>query len=398
MSMKRPYKWEGPLDSNASGVMTVIFALFGFSLIFSIAAAHVFLSLSFLFWCGHLIKNRGKGFDWTPLRYPILFYFILSFISAITSREVLLSLYSFKEMLLFIILFLVLNSLIRTGQIDLIYKAIFVSMTLGAAFGLVEYFFFSEGGLISRVGVFHHYLTTSELFMMALLLILGRLLFYKDKWNFVLYPAFLVILTALVFTYARSAWIGFAGGVVILFYLRKPMLLLFIPILLLTVYVLSPSEVEDRMRSILDKKDPTVSERLYFYRSGIAMIKDHPLLGVGPDLANEYYPSYRKPEAPDRPIPHLHCNVIQIGAERGILGLLAWLFFFLKFFRDGWKTWRLNLKPEERYITGGSMAAVSAMMLAGLFEYNFGDSEIQMMTFFAIATLYVTMKTRERGR
>jgi O-antigen ligase len=206
----------------------------------------------------------------------------------------------------------------------------------------------------------------------------------------------MLILAGLLFTYARSAWIGFTGGVMLLLLLRKPLLLAVLPLFIGLVYLLSPDAVAQRILSIFDRKDPTVSERLFFYRSGVAMMRDHPLLGVGPDLANEHYPAYRIPEAPDRPIPHLHSNLIQIGAERGLLGLLAWLCLFGKYFLDGLRAWRRSHRRRDRYIISGALAAVAAMLLAGLFEYNFGDSEIQMMTFLVMSTLYVILKAKER--
>jgi O-antigen ligase len=55
------------------------------------------------------------------------------------------------------------------------------------------------------------------------------------------------------------------------------------------------------------------------------MVRDHPLLGVGPDQVKEAYTDY--PWATRR--PHLHNNVVQIAAERGLPALAAWLWLIV---------------------------------------------------------------------
>jgi len=385
-------------DRDPFRFIAVLLGLFAFFLIYSIAIAQIMLGMALLAWCIKLLRERPVRIDWSPLIYPILLFIFISFISALASNDILLSLYSFKEMLLFGVLILALNNLERCGQIDRIFIAMFCSMALGSAYGLFHYFFLSSGGLVSRLDIFHHYLTTAELIMMVLLVLTARFLFYSDRPTYFLVPAYLLIMTALAFTYARSAWIGFIAGMIFLCCLRKPVLLAFLPLLFVLIYFVSPGEVGQRIRSILDRKDPTVSERIYFHQSGVAMIKDHPLLGVGPDLANEHYADYRVADAPDRFIPHLHSNIIQIGAERGLLGLAAWLYFFGQFFRDGRVAWRRKKGAKEKYLISGALAAVIGMLTAGFFEYNFGDSEIQMWTFFMMSTLYVILKENEREK
>ena len=59
--------------------------------------------------------------------------------------------------------------------------------------------------------------------------------------------------------------------------------------------------------------------------SGTQMVANHPWLGVGPNMVADVYPIYRMPEAPLRKNPHLHNNIAQIAAERGLPCLLAWL-------------------------------------------------------------------------
>ena len=56
-------------------------------------------------------------------------------------------------------------------------------------------------------------------------------------------------------------------------------------------------------------------------KSGIHIIKDDPLTGVGPDMVIQVYPHYRDKTAVNQLNPHLHNVPLQIAAERGLPAL-----------------------------------------------------------------------------
>ena len=115
---------------------------------------------------------------------------------------------------------------------------------------------------------------------------------------------------------------------------------------------------------------------------GADITRDFPLTGVGPNMVPRVYARYRPDYAVNKVNPHLHNVPVQIMAERGIPALLVWLAFvgtlaagLLRLFRSG-----------ERLLAATAIAAVVAMLAAGQFEYNFGDSEF-LMTFLILVTL-----------
>jgi O-antigen ligase len=97
------------------------------------------------------------------------------------------------------------------------------------------------------------------------------------------------------------------------------------------------------------------------------------------------YTEYRQayPEAVNVTNPHLHNVPIQIAAERGIPALILWTWFIGSAAWALWRQLRARIAPA---IAGAGLAAVVAMLTAGLFEYNFGDSEF-LMLFLGIITL-----------
>jgi O-antigen ligase len=74
---------------------------------------------------------------------------------------------------------------------------------------------------------------------------------------------------------------------------------------------------------------------------------------------------------------------LQIAAERGLPALAVWLWFVIVALRD--LLGQLRHGPAQSIAAAG-LAAVVGMLAAGLFEYNFGDSEF-LMLFLGLITL-----------
>jgi O-antigen ligase len=88
--------------------------------------------------------------------------------------------------------------------------------------------------------------------------------------------------------------------------------------------------------------------------------------------------------------PHLHNDFLQIAAERGLPALALWVWFLVALMRDLWQ----QFKTGQRELAATAMATVVALLTAGLFEYNFGDSEV-LMLFLTIVTLPAAAARRQ---
>jgi len=159
--------------------------------------------------------------------------------------------------------------------------------------------------------------------------------------------------------------------------LRKDFrLMALLPIVVAAMVALAPAALTDRVYSMFDLNDPTNRDRVAMLQAGAAIVADHPLTGVGPDQIERVYPSYRPPEAVNPTNPHLHNVPMQIAAERGLPALGAWLWFVASA-----TTGLLALlrRTRNRSLAAAGLGAMAAMVSAGMFEYNFGDSEFQMV-------------------
>jgi O-antigen ligase len=225
-------------------------------------------------------------------------------------------------------------------------------------------------------------MTYSGLLLLIVASAVARLLFdTRDRaWTVVVMPALIV---ALVLTFTRSAWVGTCVVVALLFSLKDFRLVAAIPVVAALIVAVSPPQITSRFYSMFDLRDPTSRDRVAMLREGVAMIEAHPLTGVGPNMVQRVYEQYRDPTAVERVNPHLHNVPMQIAAERGLPALGAWLVFVGIAALDLWKIFR---RGRVRCLSAAGLAAIAGMLAAGLFEYNFGDSEF-LMLFLVLLTL-----------
>jgi O-antigen ligase len=255
---------------------------------------------------------------------------------------------------------------------------------ISAAYGIVvQYGLMQHDNLSLRVqGWMSHYMTYSGELMLVLCAAVARLIYgERDRtWPALLIPALVV---AISLTLTRSAWVGMCVGIGVLFVLKDVRLTLLLPAMIVLVYLFAPAQITNRMLSTVDLTDPSNRDRLAMAKAGGGMIRDYPLTGVGPNVVSQLYPEYRPADAVQENNPHLHNVPLQIAAERGLPALAVWIAFvatlaagLLRLFRAG----------SARALAAGGLATTAAMLAAGMFEYNFGDSEF-LMLFLVLVTL-----------
>ena len=134
------------------------------------------------------------------------------------------------------------------------------------------------------------------------------------------------------------------------------------------------------------------SGRLEMLDVGVRMIRDHPLFGVGPErVVAEFESYYRGEDLEDLYTGHLHNNFVQIAAERGLLCLAAFLWLLFRIGLDMTRGAR-STAPWRKWSAVSGLSVLVAFVSAGLFEYNFGDSEVLMLFLFFVSIPYGLMQ------
>jgi len=353
---------------------------FAAALQLSIAAADILLAISALLWVGLVIKNKER-IEVPPMFWPLAAYAVATLVATVFSIDPRVSLVDSKQLVLLIIVPLIYR-LLRGRRALLAVDVIITIGAISATWGIVQYLILNFDHLDQRPrGTLGLYMTYSGLLMLVACAAVSRVMFAKHHrmWAALVLPSLLI---ALVVTFTRSAWIGACVGIGLLFLLRDFRLIGLLPVALAAFLALAPAGLTARFYSAFSLKDPSNVDRVAMMKSGARIIKDDPLTGVGPDMIIQVYPHYRDKIAVNQLNPHLHNVPLQIAAERGLPALAVWLWFIFTLVRDFLK----RRRSEYPSLSNAGLAVIGAMLAAGLFEYNFGDSEF-LMLFLVLVTL-----------
>ena len=368
----------------APGLERVAVALLlGFvgSLQVSIALANILLSATLVCWVALRIRDRLAP-SAPAFFVPLAGYGAVTLVSSAFSVDPVASLVDSKQLVLFALVPVVYD-LARGRRAATVVDVIVSVGAASAAFGIIQYGLLHYDNLGQRPqGALTHYMTYSGVLMLVICAAVARLVFgSRDRlWPALVMPALVV---ALALTFTRNAWIGSCVAVGLLFVLKDFRLTALLPAVLAALVVLAPASLVDRLTSTFDAQDPANQDRFAMIEIGARMVRDHPLTGVGPNMVPRVYDQYRPDYAVNPVNLHLHNVSLQIAAERGLPALAAWLWFIGVVAAGLVRQFR---QRRDSVLAATGLAAVAAMLAAGLFEYNFGDSEF-LMLFLVLVTL-----------
>ncbi len=373
-----------------------ILCLFAFLTPF-IAPAYIASGLLLIAW---IVELRRSGRRPDGFRSAFVFLFLLlaifTILSAVFSRDPAASARHLGGLGLFLLVPATMDLVDRVGRARAVFLSLAASASALSAYGIWQ---FLHGGddLQSRIrATLSHYMTFSGIALLAACLLLGFALEGRGRWRAVGLLAVLP-LTAVLLTFTRNAYVGLVAALLLYAVARRPRALPAIAAALVAVYLLAPSGVRDRIRSTVDLSDPTNRDRIAMARAGARMIRENPVFGLGNDMVQPYYPLYRDPDAPRWDVPHLHDNVIQLAAANGLFAAAAYLAIVGLFLARAIALVRRGDDPERAALWTGALLAGAAITVAGLFEYNFGDTEVEMATLVILAVPFSRAASPGRG-
>ena len=309
------------------------------------------------------------------LYFPLLVYGLASTLSALNADR---ELHSVGENALWLKMLLFPTALILFREVPrahvLAVRAMLAFGVFAASSGLVQYFVFGERDLEHRItGPTAHVMTLSGLLLPVGLMFL--VLWFHDLRNLWLAAGTVITSTALLLTFTRSVWLGWLVAALMLLILKRPRALALVTPALILFITFMPMPLFSRLVSSFDVRQSSNLDRIRMVQAGVEIIKDYPLLGIGPANMKEVYPLYRRHDAPRFRIPHLHNNLIQLWAERGVLAPTAYLLLLALFLRECSRGWR---GEQSKFAEIGVVVTI-ALAVAGMFEFNFGDTEVFWM-------------------
>ncbi len=130
-----------------------------------------------------------------------------------------------------------------------------------------------------------------------------------------------------------------------------------------------------RLSTLLDTSQGTTFFRLPLWRSSWAMIRDHPVLGVGLDnFLYQYRSRYVLPTAWEEfNLSHPHNILLDFWLRLGLPGLLVLVWLLVTFFRQGFRSLRRLVRGvvHRRLLVMGLMAGMVGAIAHGLVDNAF---------------------------
>jgi O-antigen ligase len=318
-----------------------------FSLPFSKAMIEISASFIILAW---IVK---KIFDWrlvyTYLNIPIATYIFATFLSVIVSSNFSLSLSNFgsKTMEYILIFFITCEFISDRRKLTNITLVILVSAFMIGVDCIFQYIFgfdilrfrHLEAGRITgsfqMPGDLAGYL--GPVLCLSLSLSFLKL---RKRIKYFLRIESIILLSLLVISLVRGAWIGFILAVFFLGILENKKILyvtvifLLISVIMMSHLIETPNNILEHLKSIFMFSDSSSLDRKAIWHVAMRMMKDRPLFGQGlstfmgnfSKYGQDYY--YLKHGI----IPYAHNCYLQIAVETGIVGLVSFVFLIGTFF------------------------------------------------------------------
>lgn len=367
---------------------------FAVALQFSIAAAGILLTVTAALWLALVMTGRERV-EVPGMFWPLAAYGGVTLVAALFSIDPAVSLFKSKQLILFILIPVVYR-LARGERALTVVDVVITVGAVNALFGIVQFTLLRYDSLELRPQGSLMYMTYSGVVMLVACTAAARLLFrHQDRiWASLIMPALIV---ALAVSFSRNAWVGACAGIGLLLAIRDFRLIALLPVVAALFIAIAPATMTDRFYTMFHLTEglsgsetraaslQSNRDRVAMIRSGVRMVRDHPWLGLGPDMVQRVYPQYRHPSAVHQQAIHLHNVPLQIAAERGLPALALWLSFVVVLLRDFARRRTRTAYPS---LPTAGLAVVVAMLAAGLFEYNFHDSEFLMLLLVLVTLPY----------
>ncbi len=178
-----------------------------------------------------------------------------------------------------------------------------------------------------------------------------------------------VMLTMVLLTQSRGAYLALAVGLVVLGCLRYRWLLAVVPVLLVEgVAILRRLGVGPVADFILSNSTlGSLAGRQEVWSRAVYMWRDFPYTGIGLGTFGRIGPLMYPYFIQENPVvPHAHNLFLQIGVDVGLPGLLAYVALLAVGFSAAWRAYRCSEVPDLSILSAGLLAGLTVLVVHGL--------------------------------
>jgi O-antigen ligase len=182
------------------------------------------------------------------------------------------------------------------------------------------------------------------------------------------------------------------SGLIVMGILKHRVFLISMIVILVLFLLLAPLPIKERILSIADFNHPSIKSRFVMWETGLKIIKDHPVFGIGEVDLKKIYVHY-KPIEFHAEGSHMHNNFLQLILNLGIPGFLIWLSLIVYIFI---RQIKICILTKKHFILNAlalaSLISMVAFQISGLTEWNFSDFEFAAVLWFNLSLAFIVEK------
>ena len=99
---------------------------------------------------------------------------------------------------------------------------------------------------------------------------------------------------------------------------------------------------------------------------------------------------------PGKDMVHLHSTPLQLAFDRGLPMLALWLWLMIAFWFYLWRSVRQSSELSDTNTFGlllGALGALTGFLASSIVNYNYGDSEVNMLFWFVMGMSVAITRT-----
>lgn len=401
-------------NNDCKRLMFYIVVAMVFMLPFSYIATSILLVAG---WLVYGYKSIKGFFEWerTAFDFPIAIFVIIAFLSVIVSPDPSFSFYNCYNLVgrYAFTYYLVVQSINTKDvqQLQILMLAAVASLVGVLIYGFMQAFLgiglnteemaWTDTAMFPglKARVFSTWQNPNLLggYLDFMLGLLAGVFFLLKNRNMRIVIGILFCITAfcLTLTYARGACLSIAIVIAIYGALYNRRVLIGL-IALVAILLLSDATLLERLTAIFTKMDTSSEMRLAFWESTIAMILDHPLLGIGWGAYFIVYPNYDYyMQGHFIKIVHAHNMYLNIMAEIGLMGFASFMVYYFGIIYKAFQSIKQQVEPLASGILLGVGLGMCSLALNGLTDYVMFNIELSMLVWLFAAVVVMLSKNKE---
>ena len=246
-----------------------------------------------------------------------------------------------------------------------------------------------------RVYSFYDNPNSFAVFLLLLIPISAGLVLSTKHWfaRLLAIGSTLLGILALIMTYSRACWVGFAISTIVFLFLWRPKLIPLLTALCIFSFPILPVSVGDRIMSIFNFSDTSTSSRFPLYEAAARAILSSPITGVGlGTAAPQKYIMQNVAYHGNHLYVHAHNLYLEVWLETGLFGLCGFIGGVLWNVKNAARQARKGAKSPAKFIGIGAASALCGCMVAGLADYPFGYPRVMTVFWFVFAMAIASVK------